>query len=155
VERLYGVPSLTARDAHAGDFLHLLSADVMRDAPLTLPDPADSGFSCGDDQPVDQEARTAGAVAAPRTPLHDAYGRAASEAELAVRPVSATLRGFVEVAAMQDFHLHPHERDRVEQQVRAIRTLGDARDYIAGVAAELQAASRTGHARRSSERAVS
>ncbi len=153
VERLYGLPTLTARDAQASDFLHLLSADVMRDAPLTLPDPADSGFSCGDDQPVGQEARTAAAAGTPqavRTPLHDAYGRAASEAELAVRPVSATLRGFVEVAAMQDFHLHPRERDRVEQQVRAIRTLGDARAYIADVAAQLQAASLNGNVKQRS-----
>jgi phospholipase C len=137
VERLDGLPTLTARDAAARDFLHLLSADAMRDAPLTLPPPADSGFFCDGDQQVGQEARAAGA--APRTPLHDAYGQAASEAELAVRPVTAPLRGFVEIAAIQDLHLHPHERERVQQRVRSIRTLGDARDYLAEVAAQLPA----------------
>ncbi|MDQ2810928.1 MAG: hypothetical protein M3Z75_03355 [Actinomycetota bacterium] len=88
--------------------------------------------------PSGPQARTAQA-AGPRTPLPDAYGRAASGAELAVRSVSATLRGFVEIAGIQDLQLNPHERERIQQRIRAIRTLGDARDYIAEVAAQLPA----------------
>ena len=137
LERLYGLPTLTARDAGASDFLHLLSADTIRDAPLTLPEPADSGFSCGDDSPVEQDARTSASLTA-RTPLHDAYGQAATEEDLALRPVSATLRGFVGTAAIQDLRLHPEQRERIEQQVRTIRTLGEAHAYITGVATQLQ-----------------
>jgi hypothetical protein len=66
---------------------------------------------------------------------------------LAARPVGASLRGFVEIAAMQDLHLGPHERERVQQRVRAIRTLGDACDYIAVVAAQLPTASPGGAAK--------
>jgi len=150
VERLYGVPTLTARDAAANDFRHLLSADTMRDAPLTLPAPADSGFTCGADQPVERAARPAGAPPPPRTPLHDAYGTPADETELAARPVSATLRGFVEIAAMQDVRLHPADREDVIQRVRAIRTLGDARTYIDGVATQLRAVGLGGNAKHGS-----
>jgi hypothetical protein len=47
MERLFGLPSMTARDAAANDFLHLLSGEQPRATPATLPPPADSGFDCG------------------------------------------------------------------------------------------------------------
>jgi len=47
VSRLFGLKSLTARDAAANDFLHLFSLTTPRtNTPTTLPEPANSGFSC-------------------------------------------------------------------------------------------------------------
>ncbi|MGW7446739.1 alkaline phosphatase family protein [Kitasatospora sp. NPDC054795] len=105
VERLYHVPIITLRDARANDFNHLLSAAEPRgDAPLTLPAPADSGFTCGDEVPVELQAA-------------------------ADRSISFTLQGFVQVAALHDARLHPAEHERIVEQVRSIHTVRDARTY--------------------------
>ncbi|MFJ2577996.1 alkaline phosphatase family protein [Kitasatospora aureofaciens] len=113
VERLYHLPSLTRRDAGANDFNHLLSAAEPRaDAPLTLPAPADSGFTCGDEGPVDRQAS-------------------------ADRPISPTLQGFVQVAALHDARLHPAERDRIVEQLRSVHTVRDAHTYLSQVTPQL------------------
>ncbi|MFJ5926995.1 alkaline phosphatase family protein [Kitasatospora sp. NPDC092948] len=117
VERLYGLPSLTARDAGADDFRHLLSADTPRDAPLTLPAPHPPELTCGDD-------RRAG----PPAP-----------AAAADRPLTPTLRGFVQVAALHDARLHPAERERIAEQVGRFRTVGEAHAYLARVTSQLRA----------------
>jgi phospholipase C len=47
LERNFGLSSLTARDAAANDFLHLLSLEAPRsDTPQVLEEPAESGFRC-------------------------------------------------------------------------------------------------------------
>src|SRR5207248_10042162 len=60
VEKLLGLKPLTQRDGQANDLLHLfsLSAVPRRDAPTTLPEPADSGFHCDDDMVASSAAGT-------------------------------------------------------------------------------------------------
>ncbi|HKX75927.1 MAG TPA: alkaline phosphatase family protein [Acidimicrobiia bacterium] len=54
VERLFGLTSMTNRDAQASDVLHLLSRETPRDdAPPVLPDPAVSGWRCESDPQVE------------------------------------------------------------------------------------------------------
>ncbi len=119
VERLYGLPPLTARDAQANDFLHLLSAQSPRETPRTLPAPADSGFVCAGDAAT--EAATDAAVDDDR------------------RPVTSTLRAFVQLAAIQDARLRPEVRALTAERTQAVRTAGQARGYLAEVAARLRA----------------
>ena len=115
VERLYGLPALTARDAAANDVLHLLAAEQPRDAPYTLPPPADSGFVC--------------------------EGRRASEDPRAdLEPVDPALRGFVQLAAIQEARLEPHARSRIADRAQAVTTKREACEYLVEVAAKLQAA---------------
>jgi phospholipase C len=115
VERLFGLPPMTARDAAANDFLHLLSAATPREAPLTLPPPAESGFVCDDP-------------------------RRAPDYEFAdPRPITSTLQAFVELAAIQDCRLRPEARDRIVLRARAIHTVGQAREYVVEVGARLEA----------------
>jgi phospholipase C len=117
VERLYGLPPLTNRDAQANDFLHLLSATTPRDAPETLPDPADSGFSCDD------------------LVLSSLAAEAAQ-----LRPVGPALRAFVQLAATLDARLRPEQLPRLADRVHAVQTVRHARDYLMEVAARLRAA---------------
>jgi phospholipase C len=138
VERLYGLPPLTARDAAANDVTHLLTAATIRDdAPWMLPDPADSGFSCGDDEPpgVGPGERVTGpgppSVVTAATP---------PDAGPAGRTVTPTLRGFVELAAIHDARLHPAARVRIARRAAAIDTVGAARDYLTEVTEQLRAA---------------
>jgi phospholipase C len=111
VERLYGLPSLTARDARASDVLHLLSAEQPREAPDTLPAPADSGFVCLADEAAEDD----------------------------LRPVTSTLRAFVQLAAIQDARLRPELRPLAAERTQAVRTAGQAREYLVEVAARLRA----------------
>jgi phospholipase C len=116
VQRIFGLGSLTARDAAANDFLHLLSAQRPRHAPHTLPAPADSGFDC--------EARRV----------------TAETAESGFELVDAALRGFVELAAIVEARLEPHATARIVEQAQAITTKADASAYLVKVAAKLRAA---------------
>ncbi len=128
VERLYGLPSLTARDAQANDFLHLLSAPAPREAPRTLPAPADSGFDCdGYGLSARTGTRSAGSP------------RGAGEALADLRPVDRTLQAFVQLAAIQDARLRPDLRRRIADRARATETMGQAREYLVEVAARLRA----------------
>jgi phospholipase C len=115
VERLWGLPALTARDAAANDFRHLLAAEQPRDAPYTLPPPADSGFDCEDWR-------------VPEDPHDD------------LEPVDPALRGFVQLAAIQQARLEPPARSRIANRMQAITTKGDAVRYLVEVAAKLRAA---------------
>jgi phospholipase C len=127
VERLYGLSPLTNRDARANDFLHLLSADTPRtDAPQTLPPQAASGFSCEDDPQQPGSAQTA---IISRTDPDEATSQA----------VPATLRGFVELAAIQESRLSPDNRGGITQRLRTIHTLADALQYLQEVTAQLRA----------------
>ncbi|MFB7125730.1 hypothetical protein [Kitasatospora sp. NPDC056273] len=109
------------------DFLHLLSAAEPRgDAPLTLPAPADSGFTCDDE----------GDDGAPVGPGEGPVGVRTT----ADRPISSTLQGFLQVAALHDARLHPAERERIVRQLRSVHTVRDAHGYLTQVLARLDAA---------------
>jgi len=117
VERLCGMPALTARDAAAADVLSLLTLSAPRATPETLPNPADSGL--------------------PQTPVETAAGGAATAA--GAQPLGpSNLAGFVQVAARADTQLSPPaEHPAIQEQVAAIETRGQATDYIKGVAEKL------------------
>jgi phospholipase C len=122
VEHLYGLDPLTARDAAAARFDHLLAAPSARsDAPLRLPDPAVSGVrDCGQET---WEQRLAG-------DLEHMPDHLSGEVE-------AALVGFLHVAVARDLHLAAtvdrsvaraadREEDRLLSAVRGVRTKFDA-----------------------------
>lgn len=118
IERLFGLASLTARDASARDMLHLLQVSTPRtDAPITLPEPAKSGFVCSSD------ART---VVAAR----DSVVRQA----MAESSIPASLKGFLHVSYRKRLETIPVEdkaaRERLTGRFTAIRTELDAREFI-------------------------
>lgn len=128
IEDIYGLSPLTQRDARAASFASLLSlASPRTDAIDAMPRAKDSGWSCGED-PVP----SAGGNNAPA-------GSAGDESRDPTKPVSATLRGFVELAALADARLHPTEKKRIRMRLMSIRTIGDARSYLGEVSPQLRA----------------
>jgi hypothetical protein len=128
IERLWGLQPLTRRDARAHDFLHLLSLRSPRaNAPLTLPEPARSGFRCEDDP---RAAASASPDDAGR-PLEDAPAEGGREAP---RPVPSSFWGFMHVALRKALMTVPpgyrRERRELIQQFRRVRTEADARRFI-------------------------
>ncbi|MGH7484612.1 MAG: hypothetical protein ACREMY_03275, partial [bacterium] len=133
LERLLGLPNLTDRDARANDFRHLLSLDTPRtDAPLTLPDAAESGFFCDDDPPPPTRD-----VQQPLLERRRLHGPVTPESLQA--PVTSTMRGFVQLAAIHDARMNPESREAIKQRVRSIDNTGEARAYLDDVAVRLSA----------------
>jgi len=134
LERLLGLPNLTDRDARANDFRHLLSLGAPRtDAPLTLPDAADSGFFC-DDDPAPPPTRGLQQQMLERRRLHGPVTPESLQA-----PVTSTMRGFVQLAAIHDVRLNPENREAIKQRVRGIGNTGQARAYLDDVGMRLSA----------------
>jgi phospholipase C len=128
IENIYGLSPLTQRDARATNFSSLLSlANPRTDAPIALDAAADSGWSCG-------EAPVPSAAANPPP-----AGSAGAQSEDTTKPITATLRGFVELAAIADARLHPAEKKRIRMRLMTLRTVGDAREYLAEIAPQLRA----------------
>jgi hypothetical protein len=127
VEKLFNFSPLTDRDAQANTFSHLLSLNTPRtDTPATLPEPANSGFVC-----VDDDARKA-----PGAPQIRAKAGLPDAAALnrSVDSLSGSERGFLHVAFLRDYHRANLLRKRVVlRRFRNIRTAGQARDYIDSV----------------------
>src|SRR5205085_12669708 len=91
VEHIFGLQPLTNRDKLANSLYHLFSLDVPRkDAPLTLPEPAHSGISCGDET---EESIAAKQIA--RNPAK------------AAAPPDPSIQGFMHVAFLEDYHSSP------------------------------------------------
>jgi phospholipase C len=108
LERLLGIPPLTARDQAANDLLPLLATAPRIDAPQTLP------------QPI--------AKAAPREDRRVADDNA---------PITGNLAGFLHIALRYDLAMSPSEsRGATIARVRAIKTRGEAADYINEVQAK-------------------
>lgn len=118
VERLFGMPPLTERDAAANDVRSLLTlASPRTDCPQTLPAPA----------PVP-------AVAKPQ-PTEET--RAADDAiPISDRGNLAGFLGAAHKAAYETFATTPEERAIVDAEYAAIRTRGDARALVARVLAK-------------------
>jgi phospholipase C len=129
VEHLYGLEPLTARDAAAARFDHLLAAPSARgDAPLRLPDPAVSGVR--DCEGETWEQRLAGDLE--HMPDHLS------------NDVETALIGFLHVAVARDLHLAgtvdrsvaravDRNEDRVLSTVHEVRTKFDAVRLLRGV----------------------
>ncbi len=114
VENIFGLQPLTERDKHANTFKHLLSLATLRtDAPTALPEPADSGIKCEDEEAV-----------APSTAL-------AAYAADATAPVDPSLQGFVNVAFLRDLQVSPpEEKERLVAKYRNINTRLEAKQYM-------------------------
>ncbi|HEY6982502.1 alkaline phosphatase family protein [Reyranella sp.] len=133
VERLFGLAALTARDAAARDVLHLLQlARPRTDTPVTLPEPADSGFVCTSD------AQAASVVAA--DPM--------LRRTMAQSPVPAPLKGFLHVSYRKRLETIPiadqAARQRLTSRFTAIRTELEAREFIHESRTILRALRRSG-----------
>lgn len=126
IEEIYGLSPLTDRDATAQKFSHLLSLTTARtDAPWTLPDAASSGFSCGDD--------ANNPPSGPSGPLNEPVKPDGS------RPLSPSLRGFVELAGIIDARLHPNNKVDIASRIQKLSTVADAHTYMTRVHTQLQA----------------
>jgi phospholipase C len=119
LERMFGFPALTDRDAGARDLLGLLTLGAPRtDAPATLVNPA---------PPVPAAAATADLAGIDSQPIR----------------LSGNLPGFLAAALKSRFELStgsPADRDQLLNEFAAIRTRGQARDFLAKAAAEAHAA---------------
>lgn len=120
IERLFGLPAMTARDADANDFTHLLaSGEVRTERPATL---------------------ETGRTVAPVRPLaaEDLAARA-----LEPIPESGNLPGFLAVAQKTEKELSsgtPEARAAIAAKVQAVRTRGQADAYIREVMAQVKTA---------------
>jgi phospholipase C len=123
VGKLFGLNSMTARDASANTVLALLSLDSARgDAPTTLPSPAGGSAA-------------AGAFAMAIAPA------AAYSQPVASRPNDSVNDGNLPVvlhAAMrQDIELsRPDQREAIIRKVATIKTRSEAASYLASVSAK-------------------
>ncbi|MDQ3822913.1 MAG: hypothetical protein M3321_06705 [Actinomycetota bacterium] len=124
VERLFGIKSLTKRDAAANDVLHLLALDTPRtDTPTSLPDPARNPQSLGCDDEEDEDA-----LLARRSELRIAQktGRYGERRTSEFEPTSTQI-GFAQVALLRVLQTAEHpEREQWLEQYRAIETGVDA-----------------------------
>lgn len=118
LEHIFGVLPLTRRDKQANTFYHLFSLPQPRtDAPLTLPEPAQSGIPCGDEP----EER----IAAQQLAAHPAK---------AVAPPDPALQGFLHVAYLRDRQASPApEKEQRTRHFRTINTRAAAKRYLAEV----------------------
>jgi phospholipase C len=128
VEDVFGLASLTNRDAAARSASGLATLDSPRiDTPETLPDPADScATGCPPVPPCGPQAHTALAM----------DPRLAEEVPPATRPEEPidgepNLPGVLYVAHLRDIAVTPPpERPAREARFEAVRTRGEARDYL-------------------------
>jgi phospholipase C len=119
IERLFGLPALTARDAAANDVTPLFTeARPRTDAPATLNNPAPPAARAAIDPQTAQ--------AKPSEPI----------------PESGSLPGFLQIMLKTDLELSTTAQERDEALARhaAVTTRGDARSYINYVMAKAHAA---------------
>src|SRR6266571_4070617 len=115
VESIFGLLPLTERDKQANTLNHLFSLTTPRkDAPTTLPAPANSGIRCDDNN---------GASIASKSLVTDAAS--------ATEPVPSTLQGFLHVAYLRDLQATPQEEQaNLTARFSKIKTQLDARLYM-------------------------
>lgn len=118
VENIFGLQPLTERDKHANALNHLFSLITPRtDAPVTLPEPAHSGISCGDESEESIAAR-----------------QVAQNPAKAAAPPDPSLQGFLHVAFLRDLHTSPPaEKEQRTAKYLNINTRRDAKQYLAEV----------------------
>ncbi len=128
IERLWGLPNLTDRDAHARDLVSLLSLDAPRgDAPTTLVEAATPELHCGDQasknpSPVPQARQ-------PRETLLDPVTQAQAR-QRNPAAITSSVSGFLRVALRLDLLSAPaEERQQIYDQVRRFATVGEAGAY--------------------------
>ncbi len=125
LEKLFGLPSLTGRDAAARDLTALLSLATARDTPKTLPSPAASGVGGCDpvscfDQPV--------------VPLLTTLTRPFDSID------EGNLPATVHVAMQHEIELFPTQVEQIRERVAGLETRADAAEYLADVRSKVRAA---------------
>ena len=133
IERLFGLPALTARDAAANDVRTLFTqARPRTDAPATLNNPAPP---------------------APRAAIDPETAQARLSEPI---PESGNLPGFLSIMLKTDLELSatPAERDAALARHAAVTTRGDARSYINYVLAKAKAAKQQGTGAEATVRSV-
>ncbi len=127
LEKLFGLPPMTHRDAAANELSSLLSLGTARNTPTSLPAPASSGL--GGCAPVDCFEQP---VSAPSPPV------------TVTRPEDPMDEGnipaVVHVAMQHELELLPQRAEQIREQVASLVTRGDAAQYLAGVRALVQSA---------------
>ena len=126
LEAIFGLNALTRRDAAANNLTSLVSLSTPRgDAPTTLPQPAQSGFSL---LPTFAAAESVAATVAPPTRPAD--------------PVNeGNLPGVIQAALRSDLALSPSEqRAQILAHVSSLKTRADAHQYLQQVRQKVRAA---------------
>jgi phospholipase C len=119
VEQLFGLQSLTQRDAAANSFAHLISSTMRTDCPTSLGRPAP--------EPVRPPVTTAHQMILDQQPLPDRGNHT----------------GFLGIALKTDSEMSggtPAERAALIAKVRSIKTRGEARAYLESVITRAKAA---------------
>ena len=132
VERLFGLGSLTQRDAHAADTTHLFSLAAPRiDAPTTLPNPAHNPDPIGcEDDTEDSLLMRRAELRTPRDGLQRDAEMLTAAARAEPLP-SSTHLGFAQVALMKVLQTARYpERDAWLEQFKSIETRADAELFI-------------------------
>jgi phospholipase C len=125
VEKLFGIGFLTQRDKNANDFLHLFGSVARLDTPTQLPNVANSGFRCDDDE-------TAEILLAIRADLIQAKrARRYRDQEVVERESSPMQIGFSHIALLKMLTSSEYpEREKWKEDFRNIRTEIDAAIFI-------------------------
>jgi phospholipase C len=127
VETIFGLRSLTARDAAAANLMKLLTRSTPRtDAPATLGQPAVSGFVCEDDARAARETESA------PTPADSRRDHDWSRDTEAVGPA---MRGFQEIALLKALkNARGRDRAQIRKEYFAAATKGGAKFFMHKVA---------------------
>jgi phospholipase C len=111
IEALFDLKSLTARDEAAPRVNGLLSLTNPRtDAPETLPDPPESGFSCN--------------------PIKEFVWWLQSQISDRSQTIDPAITGFVHIALLRELHNSPEKRDQLIRRFRHMNTKLDAVTYL-------------------------
>jgi len=126
IETIFGIVPLTNRDSQAHSVNHLLSlASPRTDAPVSLPDPPDSGFRCEEDT-EDTSVAVDHMMRAGRGPAKPG-------------PMEPTLRGWAHIAFLRHSQLMPEpNREALARDFLKISDRADALKYMKEVSATIR-----------------
>lgn len=129
-ERLWALPNMTDRDAHARDLTTLLSLSSPRtDAPTQLPNAADPEVECPHDPPRTGQTSSGLTARSPGVTLLDPVTLARAQQENP-KAIASTAAGFFQVALRRDLLLAPpSERAAIFAQARRFQTMGELAVY--------------------------
>jgi len=138
VERLWGLPSMTDRDAHARDLSSLLTLSTPRtDAPATLPPAAAPDVSCPDSDDHVAESSQELTTRPRGATLFDSITLARAQQQNS-SAITSTTGAFLLLALRRDLQLAPRtERRRIYDQVRRFETMGEGALYARAVLREV------------------
>jgi len=133
-EKIFGIGSLTNRDQAANDYLHLFSlASPRTDAPTMLPDPANSGFKCEEDE----ESREALMAIRSELVMAKTTGRYRENAVMQSKPTDAQFN-FAHVALRKVLMVSEYpERKKWIADFKSVKTGLDAAIFMTEIKLKL------------------